>query len=89
MVNVAHLQPGSPLNRFRHHIGLTDAWHGHLRPGYTVKGLCEVLGPRFAIERAVTYSRLGSELVDTALNRMYEAMRKRSDAAAHGPRGRS
>jgi SAM-dependent methyltransferase len=78
VVNVPHLQPGSPLNRFRHRIGLTDAWHGHLRPGYTVEGLREVLGPRFAIERAVTYSRFGSELVDTALNGMYEAMRKRS-----------
>jgi hypothetical protein len=43
-----------------------------------VEGLREVLGPRFAIERAVTYSRFGSELVDTALNGMYEAMRKRS-----------
>ena len=78
VVNVPHLQPGSPLNRFRHHIGLTDKWHGHLRPGYSVEGLREVLGPRFAIERTVTYSRLGSELVDTALNGMYQAMRKRS-----------
>jgi SAM-dependent methyltransferase len=82
VVNVPHLQPGSPLNRFRHRIGLTDAWHGHLRPGYTVEGLREVLGPRFAIERAVTYSRLGSELVDTALNGVYEAMRKRSGGAS-------
>jgi SAM-dependent methyltransferase len=82
VVNVPHLQPGSPLNRFRHRIGLTDAWHGHLRPGYTVEGLREVLGPRFAIERAVTYSRFGSELVDTALNGMYEAMRKRSGGAS-------
>ena len=78
VVNVPHLQPRSPLNRFRHRIGLTDAWHGHLRAGYTVEGLREVLGPRFAIERVVTYSRFGSELVDTALNGMYEAMRKRS-----------
>jgi SAM-dependent methyltransferase len=84
VVNVPHLQPGSPLNRFRHRIGLTDAWHGHLRPGYTGEGLREVLGPRFAIERAVTYSRFGSELVDTALNGMYEAMRKRSGRAPSG-----
>ena len=78
VVNVPHLQPRSPLNRFRHRIGLTDAWHGHLRAGYTVEGLREVLGPRFAMERVVTYSRFGSELVDTALNGVYEAMRKRS-----------
>jgi SAM-dependent methyltransferase len=81
VVNVPHLQPG-PLNRFRHRLGLTDQWHGHLRPGYTVEGLRELLGPRFAIERTVTYSRLGSELVDTALNGVYEAMRKRSGGAS-------
>jgi SAM-dependent methyltransferase len=77
IVNVPHLQPGSRLNRFRHRIGLTDEWHGHLRPGYSVASLRETLGPRFRIERAVTYSRFGSELVDTALNGLYEVMRKR------------
>ncbi len=78
IVNVPHLQPGSPLNRFRHRIGLTDEWHGHLRPGYTVASLRETLGPRFRLERAVTYSRFGSELVDTALNGVYEVLRKRN-----------
>jgi SAM-dependent methyltransferase len=82
VVNVPHLQPRSPLNRFRHRIGLTDQWHGHLRPGYTVEGLREVLGPRFAVERVITYSRFGSELVDTALNGLYEVMRKRTGAAS-------
>jgi SAM-dependent methyltransferase len=77
IVNVPHLQPGSPLNRFRHLIGLTDEWHGHLRPGYSLASLRETLGPRFRIDRAVTYSRFGSELVDTALNGVYEVMRKR------------
>lgn len=78
VVNVPHLQPRSLLNRLRHRIGLTDEWHGHLRPGYTVASLREVLGPRFAVERAITYSRFGSELVDTALNGMYEVIRKRA-----------
>jgi SAM-dependent methyltransferase len=77
IVNVPHLQPGSPLNRLRHLIGLTDEWHGHLRPGYSLASLREMLGPRFRIERVVTYSRFGSELVDTALNGVYEVMRKR------------
>jgi SAM-dependent methyltransferase len=81
IVNVPHLQPGSPLNRLRHRIGLTDEWHGHLRPGYTVESLRDTLGPRFEFERVVTYSRFGSELVDTALNGLYEAMRKRKGAA--------
>jgi SAM-dependent methyltransferase len=81
IINVPHLQPGSPLNRLRHRIGLTDAWHGHVRPGYTLASLREILGPRFKVERAVTYSRFGSELVDTALNGLYEAMQRRKGAA--------
>jgi SAM-dependent methyltransferase len=81
IVNVPHLQPRSPLNRFRHRIGLTDEWHGHLRPGYTVASLRDTLGPRFRIDRAVTYSRFGSELVDTALNGLHEVMRRRRGVA--------
>ncbi|MGH7512601.1 MAG: class I SAM-dependent methyltransferase [Gemmatimonadales bacterium] len=82
IINVPHLQPRSPLNRFRHGIGLTDAWHGHLRAGYTAASLSETLGPRFRIERTITYSRFGSELVDTALNGAYELMRRRKSGAA-------
>jgi SAM-dependent methyltransferase len=81
IVNVPHLQPGSPLNRLRHRIGLTDEWHGHVRPGYSLASLRAALGPRLRVERAITYSRFGSELVDTALNGMYEAMRKRQGRA--------
>jgi SAM-dependent methyltransferase len=78
IINVPHLQPGSPLVRLRHRIGLTDEWHGHVRPGYTVATLRETLGPRFRINRAITYSKFGSELVDTTLNGLYEAMRRRN-----------
>jgi SAM-dependent methyltransferase len=84
LVNVPHLQPGSPLIWLRHRIGLTDAWHGHLRPGYTIATLAETLGPRFRIDRAVTYSRFGSELVDTALNGAYELMRKSGGGSSKG-----
>lgn len=82
ILNVPHLQPGSPLNGFRHWIGLTDEWHGHLRPGYTVQSLTDTLGPSFQVERAVTYSRFGSELVDTALNGFYEVMQRRKGGAS-------
>lgn len=84
IVNVPHLQPGSPLVRFRHRIGLTDEWHGHVRAGYSVATLRETLGPRFRVDRAVTYSRFGSELVDTALNGLYEAMRRRQGGPGSG-----
>ncbi|MBA3893411.1 MAG: methyltransferase domain-containing protein [Gemmatimonadales bacterium] len=74
IVNVPHLKPGSLLNRLRHAIGLTDEWHGHLRPGYDLEGIRTLLGPKFSVERAVTYSKTFSEFVDTALNGLYLAM---------------
>ncbi len=76
IINVPHLKPHSLVNRFRHAIGLTDEWHGHLRPGYSLEGLRALLGPRVEIERAVTYSKAFSELVDTGLNGLYLAMQR-------------
>lgn len=71
IINVPHLKPGSLLNRFRHAVGLTDEWHGHLRPGYSREGLRQLLGPAFVIEESATYSGAFSELIDTALNALY------------------
>ncbi len=87
IVNVPHLKPRSVLNRFRHAIGLTDEWHGHLRPGYSVEGIRTLLGPRFSIERSVTYSKAFSELVDTALNGLYLAMRRGAGDAPGSSKG--
>lgn len=75
LLNVPHLKPRSLLNRFRHRIGLTDEWHGHLRPGYSLEQLRRLLEPQFRIERVITYSRVFSELVDTGLNGVYEMMK--------------
>jgi SAM-dependent methyltransferase len=71
IINVPHLKPRSLLNRFRHAIGLTDEWHGHVRPGYTAGQLGTLLGPGFTVDQAVTYSRAFSELIDTGLNGLY------------------
>lgn len=78
IINVPHLRPGSLLNRFRHAIGLTDEWHGHLRPGYDLAGIRALLGPMFEIERCITYSRTFSELIDTGLNGLYVRMQKKT-----------
>ena len=72
IVNVPHLKPGSLVNRLRRRIGLTDEWHGHLRPGYREADLRRLLGPRFEIERVMTYSGTFSELIDTLLNGVNE-----------------
>lgn len=77
IINVPHLKPGSLVNRIRHAIGLTDEWHGHLRPGYSLEGLRRLLGPAFSIEESATYSGAFSELIDTALNGLYLKMQRR------------
>jgi SAM-dependent methyltransferase len=87
IVNVPHLKPASLLNRLRHSIGLTDAWHGHLRPGYDEAGLRELLHPEFRLERALTYSGTFSEIVDTALNGAYQALQRRKQGGIGSTKG--
>jgi SAM-dependent methyltransferase len=80
-VNVPHEKPRSLLNRIRHRIGLTDAWHGHLRPGYSIAALRELLHPWFWVEKVDTYSGSFSEMIDTLLNGWYlRANKARSSA---------
>jgi SAM-dependent methyltransferase len=87
IINVPHLKPRSLLNRLRHRIGLTDEWHGHLRAGYSLTGLGQLLEPHFSIERATTYSRIFSELVDTLLNGWYVTVRRRKSGTATSKKG--
>jgi SAM-dependent methyltransferase len=87
IINVPHLKPHSLLNRFRHAIGLTDEWHGHLRPGYTAESLRDVLGPGFVVERVTTYSRAFSELVDTVVNGLYQLLQRRRHNEAASRKG--
>jgi SAM-dependent methyltransferase len=87
IINVPHVKPRSLVNRVRHAIGLTDEWHGHLRPGYTLEDLRRLLGPAFEVERAITYSRAFSELVDTGLNGLYLAMQRRRGMGAASSKG--
>jgi SAM-dependent methyltransferase len=67
VVNTPHLKR-TLLRRVRHALGQSDAKHGHLRPGYEVARLQQLLAPAFSLERASSYSRFFSELVDTAIN---------------------
>jgi SAM-dependent methyltransferase len=87
IINVPQLKPRSLLNRVRHAIGLTDEWHGHLRPGYTADDLRRLLQPAFTVERSVTYSRAFSELVDTLLNGLYLALQRRNGGRASSAKG--
>jgi SAM-dependent methyltransferase len=66
IVNTPHLKR-TALRRLRQALGQTDEAHGHLRPGYTVERVGELLHPTFALERHRTYSKAFSVLADTAI----------------------
>lgn len=87
IINVPHLKPGSLLNRLRHATGLTDEWHGHLRPGYSLEGLRQLLGPAFLVEESATYSGAFSELIDTALNGLYLKLQQRRSPGRPSSKG--
>lgn len=72
VINVPHLKPKSLINAFRGAIGFNDAWHGHVRPGYSIAGLRALIAPHFRIEYARTYSRAFSESIDLLLNGVFE-----------------
>lgn len=66
VINVPNPKEGV-LRRLRFALGQTDEAHGHLRPGYTLGQLEELLGGHFAIERSISYARIFSEIIDTLI----------------------
>jgi len=87
IVNVPHVKRRSLINAARHALGLTDEWHGHLRPGYTVEGLRDLLAPEFRVETAHTYSRAFSETIDLVMNAVFEKLKGRSRTGEAGSKG--
>ncbi|MCB2225995.1 MAG: class I SAM-dependent methyltransferase [Desulfarculaceae bacterium] len=80
IVNVPREPRWSLVWPLRHAIGLTDQWHGHLRPGYRRDSLPALLAPWFELSQARTYCKTFSELLDTALNFGYVIKK----GSAHG-----
>jgi SAM-dependent methyltransferase len=87
IINVPRPKPHSILTRLRERIGLTDAWHGHVRPGYNEEQLRRLLQPSFTLESVRTYSRWFSEAIDTALNGVYEVLRRRKGGPSSSSKG--
>lgn len=87
LVNVPHVKPRSLLNRLRHAAGMTDEAHGHVRPGYTLEGLREVLAPDFEVIAHRTYSRAFSEGIDTAMGIVWAVMASRGGGAPPSAKG--
>lgn len=85
VLNVPHRKRAALLPPFRHALGLTDEWHGHLRPGYTAAELPALLSPALRMTSARTYSRFFSHLLDTALT--WTFMRGAAGRAVRTPKG--
>lgn len=66
IVNVPNPKEGL-LRKIKHWLGQTDEAHGHVRPGYDLNAIKDLLGDKFKIERNESYSRVFSDLVDTAI----------------------
>ena len=52
---------------WKRRLGLTDEEHGHVREGYTLDALHELLAPHFAVTEAQTYNKFFSECVDVVV----------------------
>jgi hypothetical protein len=61
------VKKASVVRGLRNLLGLTDAQHGHVRPGYTMEGLQGLLGGAFAVTGSYTYSRFCTELMDIGI----------------------
>lgn len=85
VLNLPHDKRFAILPPVRHAIGLTDKWHGHVRPGYTSTSLRNILPESLHIRHSRTYSRFFSHLLDTALNWVYlRGSRGRVSSTAKG-----
>lgn len=65
IINVPHVKRFSFIRKLRNTLGLTDEKHGHVRPGYNIKTLTNILHPKFSIEQFHTYSKFFTEFLDT------------------------
>lgn len=67
IINAPNVKDKSLLMRFRNVLGMTDANHGHVRPGYTHDDLLQLCENKFKIETFETHTKFFSKLVDTLM----------------------
>lgn len=79
IVNTPHVKR-SLLFGLRRLLGLSDARHGHVRPGYTESQLFAVLKNGFDVESVRTYSRFFTQLLDTGIRFVSERKGASHDA---------
>ena len=84
IINVPHLKKRAILRPIRRMLGLTDALHGHVRPGYTESALFDLLKDGFDVQEARTYSRFFVESLDTMIQLGARRMNRGQDAGQKG-----
>lgn len=82
VINVPNPKDGF-LRTLRYSLGQTDQRHGHLRPGYSLAQIKELLGDMYTVERSMAYSRIFSEIVDTCIVGALDLLK----GASHGKKG--
>ena len=75
IINVPHVK-NSLLRKFRLAIGQTDEKHGHVRPGYTVARLTDLLQGKYTILSHKTYSRFFAECIDTLITLAFSLLKR-------------
>jgi SAM-dependent methyltransferase len=80
IINVPHIK-NSLLRKLRIAIGQTDEKHGHVRPGYTVADLAELLSGRFTIVSDRTYSKFFSECIDTLITFVFGLLKEKGSTS--------
>ena len=65
-------------------LGQTDEKHGHVRPGYTIQSLMQLLEGHFTLETYHTYSKFFSELIDALMVYAVTRLKKAAGAAGAG-----
>jgi ubiquinone/menaquinone biosynthesis C-methylase UbiE len=83
IINVPHIK-NTFLRKFRLYLGQTDEKHGHVRPGYTADALESLLGERFRLISAKTYSKFFSECIDTLMAFAFEKLKKDKASSSKG-----
>lgn len=79
VVNVPNIKEGV-LRKLRLAMGQTDEKHGHLRPGYTLASLENLLGDKFIIQESKTYTKFFSELIDILVVGMLSMLKGKEKA---------
>ena len=84
IINVPHYRPSAWIRKLRLAIGLSDEKHGHVRPGYTLQSIAQLIDGKFSILENRTYSKFFVEFYDVLISFLFEKMQKDDGESAKG-----